>query len=649
MSTNPLAAYYLLEGRLQEFSERLLSIPACPFWVHESVVARLIELPRGTEHGQSEALTALLACLKKGYGGNRKKGTLQATGYNAVDLEVENNEYPICFQKWGEKEEFERGTDSLDPIVRTPRWFKFCNDSNGIELKEQYPIVNELTGHRTSSTLAEGDLTIPRFAAKRRHKSYISFYKGDESQCTPYLNFDIPVIAAKFIHIWPEFSMNSDQIRRRSFCPDQLAAIEESFRLILAVSNVLGKGGNVFICNNKLCTRRSTREARVTTVRSAPPSAPTSQPPSRASSRPPSRASSRPPSRASSRPPSRGIAEEVSNARGGNDTPSEAGSIAPSQASRQSDTTASGGIPLHSALLLENLKCCDDDAIVWDMVDNLASIELMFFLWQQEDMSWDCIETEMKSRGAALPLTIAPSDLPELSGRNIANARRNIDSSRQELIDCLAGRFTPTDDEMLYEFVRDSNSYSEGCRLECDPFSLNPGNRQPQLSRRSAWILRHVYFSFNLPIYVIGSLWVSFYALIMNRAIPTARFAAATTIWNNTMALRDIDKSIESAKFWRAIRKKTKNGFQRYFYSSSDDSKHFKQNRHVLLISTFDDDASPYDYCTTPIDPTFRHVTSTPNNVKATNAKKNADDIIDLLGLEYAALYGGGCVSVAMF
>lgn len=210
------------------------------------------------------------------------------------------------------------------------------------------------------------------------------------------------------------------------------------------------------------------------------------------------------------------------------------------------------------------------------MVDNLASIELMFHLWQRDDMPWDCIEAEMKLLGVALPVTIAPADLPDLSGRNIANARRNIDTSRQELVDCLAGRFTPTDDEMLYEFVRDSKGYSGGLRLETEPCVLNPGNRKAQLSRRSAWILRHIYFSFNLPIYTIGSLWACFYALIMNRVIPKSKFVAATTIWNNTMALRDIDKSIESAKFWRAVRKKTKHGFQRYFYSSSDDSKHFE-------------------------------------------------------------------------
>lgn len=72
--------------------------------------------------------------------------------------------------------------------------------------------------------------------------------------------------------------------------------------------------------------------------------------------------------------------------------------------------------------------------------------------------------------------------------------------------------------------------------------------------------------------------------------------------------------------------------------SSSDDSKHFKLNWHMLLISTFGNEENPDLF-----DPSFQNVTFAPSMVKTNNAKVNADAIIDLLGVEYATYYGGGC------
>lgn len=48
------------------------------------------------------------------------------------------------------------------------------------------------------------------------------------------------------------------------------------------------------------------------------------------------------------------------------------------------------------------------------------------------------------------------------------------------------------------------------------------------------------------------------------------------------------------------------------------------------------------DWCSSPVDPTFRHVCSSPSMVKSSHSKKNAEEIIPLLGLEKAAFYLGG-------
>jgi len=69
---------------------------------------------------------------------------------------------------------------------------------------------------------------------------------------------------------------------------------------------------------------------------------------------------------------------------------------------------------------------------------------------------------------------------------------------------------------------------------------------------------------------------------------------------------------------------------------------HFKLNRHVLIISIFDSGVESMDWCSSPVDPTFRHVCSSPSMVKSSHSKKNAEEIIPLLGLEKAAFYLGG-------
>ncbi len=108
------------------------------------------------------------------------------------------------------------------------------------------------------------------------------------------------------------------------------------------------------------------------------------------------------------------------------------------------------------------------------------------------------------------------------------------------------------------------------------------------------------------------------------------------------MALWPTDNKLETNEIKRKIVKKTKHGFQTYMYLSSDDSKHFKCNRHVLLLSHFDESTSNEDHLTVLFEPTFRLVSTAPNKVKSDNYKKNADDIISLLGIETAVFLNGG-------
>ena len=207
----------------------------------------------------------------------------------------------------------------------------------------------------------------------------------------------------------------------------------------------------------------------------------------------------------------------------------------------------------------------------------------------------------------------------------------NIGLVRGDLIESLGGYFVPSDDELLYEWLADGKGYSNGRRVEADITTLNRGNNRHTTSPRVQWILRHIFYHFNLPVHTIPPLWACFYTLIMDRVISFGKFIAQSSIWNNTIYLKYYDDQIETTAFKNAINTKTPNGFQRYFYSSSDDSKHWKRNRHVLITSTFDNVSKFY--------PSFRHITSAVSNVKSSNAEVNAKEIVDLLGIETAAWY----------
>ena len=171
MSNSPLVAYLLIKDDLPAYCDKLLSnFPPCRFWIHESVVARYIGLPIGNEHGASEALTALLFCIKKGFGGSKKNKTQVLTGHSRVDLAEEMNNGKVCYQQFGRKEPFDRGRNCTQPISRRPRWFKFGNLDNTLEVGIQMDLLNEIIGKRLPSQLNDDNPSIPVFAGQHRRK-----------------------------------------------------------------------------------------------------------------------------------------------------------------------------------------------------------------------------------------------------------------------------------------------------------------------------------------------------------------------------------------------------------------------------------------------------------------------------------------------
>ncbi len=240
---NAFAAFPLIADKLPEYCSKLCSFPATEFWVHETVLSRYLNLPRGPKHGQSEALTALIACIKKGKDGDKRKGTFVSTSIPATDLSTESNSLGVSFQKWGDREEFQCGTLQNDTICRSPRWFKFGNKCV-IELKEQYEIARELVGEDTAG------MPLPKQVSKQRKESYANFFNQTHG-ITSYSNFDIPRIAFRFRDLWGVHLVEDKEgttteealVRRSSFSEADLLLIESDLRKILAYCNVIGRIG----------------------------------------------------------------------------------------------------------------------------------------------------------------------------------------------------------------------------------------------------------------------------------------------------------------------------------------------------------------------------------------------------------------------
>ncbi len=603
---NPQSAYYLVEGKLQDYCQKLMNFPHSPFWIHEKVVSDAIGLPTGKgDHGQSEALSALLDCIKKGHGGKQNNRT--TTGVAACDLADQRNGSNVCYQFKGAKEAFQRGELAEKPKISSPRWFHF-GDDHSFEVGRQLDIVNNLTGNCKPGTIDNEDPdVIPRFCIKRRGKLYKHFFSGAKKECIRYLNYDVPVIAARFADSWDgvQISTRSKIPRRRSFHPDKLEEIEHDFRLILLVSN---KVGRLDYDSNSLRARFSLRHVkpRDTTPSTTVPS------------------------------PAQHPAPEV---RPVQETPQA------ENVGRRNPVSRGCGSALNElpdCLRKASLLCTDEGSIMWDTVSELASLELLFLLHMKDNVVWDSLKDIMASKGVQLPDCFHPRELPSLTESNKTNALRNINAARDDLMQHMSEMFVPAQDEPLYLWLRDAEAYSLGRRIEANNFVHCSGNGHTQLSLAAKFILRHIYFSFNLSLDSVGALWASFYALIMGRVIPLMSFLSSQSIWTNVMSLQPIDNHLRTRALHRRLRKRTKNGFRPCIYLSSDDSKHFKRNHHVLVTSDFEEISSDLDYLSVPFDPTFRLITTSPNEVKSENYKLNADDIIDMLGLEGAAYINGG-------
>ena len=804
------SAYYLLGVELSEYSQKLMAFPQSPYWIHETVVSNFIGLPTGAgEHGQSEALTSLLDCLKKGFGGNQKKKTYAITGLPAIDLRVQANGTGVFYDQFGRTEQFPRGKLSDEKRSHKPRWFHFGEDCP-LELGRQLDIVEDLVGDRPTGNVDSGDpAVIPLYVKRRRERLHKKFFAKDRTKCMPYTNWDVPSIAAKWIDTWADISITQQSrksICRRSFSPQDLDFIENDFRNMMIASNKIGKfvaRGEQLVAH--LSTRSSPRRSNIAVhesdgrrdgdrysrasnngdchagrdrtgcgegdgvgrasnkgglraghgrdgqgdgdraLNNGDRDGRSTNNEGRASNDRDRRsgrgcegegdgdhdgerltchqsvshgdgnrygrvsndgvcdgggegdrydhASNNGDCRAGGDREGRGEGDHVGRAlnngdrragrhegRGDSDRDDHASNHGDRHAGRDHAGQGDGGArrdlegsdvvrragrdrdacgdddqrnsgpatkksrygSFPDCLRLQNLRCNEEGIIMWDIVSEVASLEYLFHLVSVEEVSAEDLCQRMDTDGVKWPSNLDIEDVENMSRKGIANARLNMKQARMDLMDSMCGFFVPKEGDHLVNWLKDGLAYSDGLRLEAKNFVLNPNSRRLMLSFPARFILREIMFAFNISIYKMGALWSAFYALTMRRVIPKHAFICASALWSNIMSLSHIDNACQTKQFIRKIRKRTKHGFRVYVYISADDSKHFKRNQHVHNVTDFDVDDENLSYLPVPFQPNYRLVSSAPNEVKADNYLKNANDLIDLLGVEGAAYVGGG-------
>ena len=212
------------------------------------------------------------------------------------------------------------------------------------------------------------------------------------------MDYDIPAIAVRHKEIFcPDIQINSSRVRRRPFEPMVLERIESDIRLLMVCSNTFGKGSKLAAGQEELIPVSNTRELRVPVACVAVGNH----------------------FRGASSP-------ECS------DGPAVTTPEKPTSARRSGNSIVTSTFP--DSLRLDNVRAVDDGTIMWDMVLELASLELLFD-YVNRGWAWDSIQDKMASKGCAPPSVFSLDEIPDMSNRDITNATRNIRLARGELLE----------------------------------------------------------------------------------------------------------------------------------------------------------------------------------------------------------------------
>jgi hypothetical protein len=360
-----------------------------------------------------------------------------------------------------------------------PRWFKIAEPLT--DVATQKAIVEELLGEACG--LSE-DVQL------RRRDNYINFMHDAEDN-GGYRRNDVPTIAYKFRHVWGMFvntmHVKDGDISRWAFNPSDLDKIEKIMCLMIASCDQYGK---LAIQDGEFKLQSSVRSTRATGL-SAPLITPI------------------PTQRSTPMPTTHTLALA--------DTPA----VRPEQTLFAITPMTSSP---SSSLLLENmLVTTEDGAVFHDRIPELASLERTFDLYSTRNKNVQEIMKELELAELDLPKTFDLRSITNLSNNKIDNAKQNIKRARERLVQCLHNQ-GPRDDQPLHAWLSDMKRYGEGAGIAANNFELHPETRCSTLSLSAVYLLRHIFYTHNLPLANVLTLWASFHVLILRKALEIKDF-----------------------------------------------------------------------------------------------------------------------------
>jgi hypothetical protein len=590
--------YSLLKNKAKDLANALVNLPKSNVWVHEKAIYNLIGIKGSNTHGKREVLTFLLKGIQRGSFGNRQKKEYIALGYSIPNIsnDSEENDFNICYQQYGGNEEFASGTLGDNPIISKPRWFRVGGTVT--DVKTQIEIVNALTGEEKG---------LSADVAKRRRTYYKRFVAGNDDD-GGYRRHDVSDIIDNYEEIWSESVGAKSDTRmgaQRKYNLEDRERIEDVLRLMIVASDICGK---LEVKDGQIVPNNSLRRSR----------------------------------------------GDGLDARTPNPNPITPASAKPTAATKPTPKTiqftpmvkATGRNSIDDALLLQNLKCTNDEGFIsWKKVSELASLELLFHNYDMNLKLTDCDDRVNAANAAERDRAILDvnlklqtfdyNNLARLSAQQVSASKTNIRNARKDLIENLHGHFVPTEKCFLYQWVSDSHAYSSGCAVQTSSNFQKGGynEHQSSITLSAAWILRHIIYSHNLPVKTALMLWAEFHVLILRKPIDPDFFVSEKTLWKHVHRLHFIDNALVTRKFQSFISERTPNGFLRCYYTSSDDSKHSDSSAEIAesaaltCLSSFQKIDEHYTYTCVDSDvPTLPQTTGEDGDEEVINTYGRDDD-----------------------
>ena len=230
--------------------------------------------------------------------------------------------------------------------------------------------------------------------------------------------------------------------------------------------------------------------------------------------------------------------------------------------------------------------------------DDLAFLEINLFPGMQSDAS-------RVSHSEAQPI----NEFTELRTRWLnyfgtmtaaskMQVKRNIKKARVELIAKMPhGLFLPTEAQSLESWLIDGRRYTNSSipttRVPPINYNLSETPGKAELTAVAASLMRHILFAHRIPLHNFPDIMQCFAVLLLGRPFGLDEFSTGSTLGRHITKLDIIDWYFQMVEFSKYITALSTNGFPRYWYSSSDDSKHNKTDRHALAFSSPDVNGDP--------------------------------------------------------